>query len=166
MTRRSIFNLFGLLPLVDRRLAGTPAPISPLCICARHRWIKEHTRIYNPETGDVGRGNAIPVAEIVELVPVLSDLGFSLYASYFPDRWSIRSEASYIRLLGAPGKVWFGFIRDRNQKHEIVAFETSQTDARDFQSAIGWTLTKPQDQATRARERWNDHLLGALKEKA
>lgn len=137
MTRRTIFNLFGLLPAISSLKATAEPTVDRACDCsAKYRWIHEHVREYDPEAGDVGRGQKISVAEAVSIVRCLRHLGFVPFVSptgpYVTVFSSTLSRFDVAPVITGKELIWVGFVSELNGKHQVVSFEFSREDSLEF----------------------------------
>lgn len=175
MNRRTLLSFLGIAPAATatglditssarvrigaERVVEPELKLSGECCCqtcADLKWIKAHTRRYSPELGDVGRGAALPVEKVVDMVPLVVELGFTpidVWGRYSPGVPTTRLQSmsgrylpvSEARSAAQPrtpysADLWFGFTRVHKGGHEILAFELNRNEAEDFHQAIGWSL--------------------------
>ena len=108
---------------------------------AMRHWVKSHTREYDPNGGDLGRGECIPVNQVRALLPHLKDLGFAPYLAL-----SWQPDSQFHPVYGSSGAlcalIWYAFVRERDGKHEIIAFEHTDFQIADYHQRTGLTLVE------------------------
>lgn len=154
MNRRTLLSFLGIAPgataaglvITSNGVLHIGQPSPSQASLAR---VRELIRECNLSGGDVGRTFHSPdISECVSLIPALRSLGFEPYL--VPGL--IGTHARFLPIYGPSGGpsalVWHGFVRQaRTGVAEIVSFEHSHLDVKNYHALTGLTLAEALDHA-------------------
>lgn len=157
LTRRSIMALFGLAPVAPALASIATQKADPELKDWRIPFrivkglppnVQRLIRSHDPASGDMGRGHQIPIEKMLEMVPVLYAAGFSWYSCPDPIVCPLRTadeiDRRFFAVYGATGKrtdlTWWAFVREKNGKSEVVAFECDSREGERFYAKTGLSL--------------------------
>lgn len=170
ITRRSIMALLGISPAIAQGIpTGTLAGVNNQLMAdvlglSEARELKANAALpphlqklvhyFNPRLGDLGRGHAMRLEEILKIRQELLVYGFEPYLT--PGLQGFNSQ--FIPLYGTSGSpaygIWFGFVRKHDDKNEVIAFETSPEEVREFCRITDYkSLHQAMDPVREERER-------------
>jgi hypothetical protein len=172
VTRRSIMALLGMSPAmaqgiptstlsgVNNQLLADVLGLSEAQELKSNADLPPHLQKlvhhFDTRLGDMGRGHALPLDQIIDMRKELLQYGFEPYLT--PGLTGFNSQ--FIPLYSPAGMpahgIWFGFIRERQgkEKGECIAFEVTPKDVKEFCDRTEYkSLHSVMDSVAEERER-------------